>query len=61
MVPKAHIAEAALQKCPQLALLPDRDLGPSETQRLWGADRIEYADCATRHNALVDAIGVALK
>ena len=56
--PKARVDASLKRRCAGVVDVPERDLGRAEAVRLWSQDRSRLGDCAKRHSALVDAVGV---
>ncbi|MBZ9822359.1 hypothetical protein [Mesorhizobium sp. CA4] len=52
IVPKARISQSLLQECAELVDVPDRDLPPKETNKLWAIDRKNFGECRRDKSAL---------
>jgi hypothetical protein len=61
VAPKARISQSLLQDCAELVDVPDRDLTPKETNRLWATDRRNFGACRREKSALIKSVRVLAK
>lgn len=61
IVPKARISQGMLQECADLVDVPDKDLAPKETNKLWAIDRKNFGDCRRGKSALIKSVKVLAK
>ncbi|TIT40199.1 MAG: hypothetical protein E5W76_17215 [Mesorhizobium sp.] len=49
--PKPHVDPSVLAECGTVVNIPERDLVPDETNRLWAKDRATLGDCRRKDHA----------
>lgn len=53
---RPELPAVARQRCPEPAVLPDRDMTASEVTNSWGRDRANLRICEARRAAAVAAV-----
>lgn len=56
-MPSADPPPSLLLPCAEAVAVPERDLTRGEVVRLWLTDRRALAECRSRHQGLVEAVG----
>lgn len=58
IAPRARIAQSQLQECADLVDVPNKDLEPKETNKLWAIDRKNFGDCRRGKSSLIKSVKV---
>ena len=58
IAPKARISQGLMQECADLVDVPDRDLEPRDTNKLWAIDRKNFGECRRGKSALIKSVKV---
>lgn len=50
------ISPAVLAECPELPIIPEKNLDMAEVEGYWINDRVEYIKCAKKHKELATTV-----